>query len=140
MIEGAILAGLGALATLLAFGQPAWLPSGQVGPGLAPRILAAMLVGVGLLRLWRGGRSLPGCGSETLRPALLLAAAAIGFAVLLPRGGFLAASMVCVFVAAMAAPGARPGPALFCAGIVTGSGAALFVGLLGLPLRLLPAP
>lgn len=140
MIEGAILVGLGFLATILAFGQPAWLPSGQVGPGLVPRIFAAMLTVVGLIRLWRAERNPPGCDAASVQPALMLAASAVGFAVLLPKGGFLMAAATCVFVAAMAAPGSRPGPAMLCAAGVTASGAALFVGLLGLPLRLLPAP
>jgi hypothetical protein len=136
-LPGTLLTSVGALMLAAALGQPAWLASGQVGPGFVPQGMAALLALLGLAALLRPAAGIAG-PRRTARPALFLLASVAGFALLLPLAGFLAASGLSGLLAALAAPGMRLRHAILVAAASMAGGAALFLGLLGLPLRALP--
>lgn len=131
---GLLLAGLGCAALVVALGQPFRLPSGRPGPGFVPVLLAAALVGLGLLHAAGGLVRARGAGGA--RAGLALCGAVAGFALLLPWAGFLPASWAAGSLALAAAP-LRPAAALAGGGVLAAMSAALFLGALGLPTPLL---
>jgi hypothetical protein len=126
---GLLLAGLGGAALVVALGQPFRLPSGQPGPGFVPALLAAALVGLGLLQAAGSGAGAPAAGGP--RAGLALCGAIAAFALLLPWAGFLPACWAAGSLALAAAP--LPPAAALAGGLVLAAvNAALFLGALGL--------
>lgn len=141
MYIGISLSVIGFIITFLAFDQPRYLASGQPGPGLLAQLLAVALTLIGIAHLGmahlgkvRRRENFP--GRATLRPGVMLTVSAAAFAVLLRPAGFLVAASVCAFAATLAGRGTGPLAALAYGAAVAAASALLFVGLLGLPLRL----
>jgi hypothetical protein len=133
---GLLLAALGAAALLVALGQPFRLPSGRPGAGFVPVLLAAALIGLGLLHAAASAARVPAASGA--RAGLALCGAVAAFALLLPVAGFLAASWAAGSLALVAAP-LRPVAALAGGGALAAISAALFLGALGLPTPLIGA-
>lgn len=136
MYIGISLAVMGFIVSFLAFEQPRYLSSGQPGPGLMAQILAVALTLIGLAHVGSAWRREDFAGRGTLRPGVMLALSAVAFAVLLRPAGFIVAASVCAFAATLAGHGTRPLAAVLYGAGVAAASALLFVGLLGLPLRL----
>jgi putative tricarboxylic transport membrane protein len=80
-----------------------------MGPGYLPRVLALLLLGIGLAILigaFLGARE----RLEDWRPrgAIVLTLATLAFALLLERAGLVVATIACVAIAALAGRDARP--------------------------------
>jgi len=108
------LAVVGVLLWLVASQEPAML-DGRIGPGFVARVLAAGVVGIAALLLWRAlvGRHDAGFEGLRERPGNALAgpmllAGVLAFALLVPWLGLVPASAVSAGLAAFAAGDRRP--------------------------------
>jgi len=129
LASGLLLAGLGLAALLLASEQPFRLPSGRPGPGFVPNLLAACLLGLGLLHAVVGRAAPTVIG--VARAGAMLCGAVAAFALLLPVAGFLPACWATGSLALTAAPGWRLPTLLAVGALIATVAAVLFVGLLG---------
>lgn len=111
----------------------------RMGPGFMPMIIGAALTLFGALAI---GQSIVREGEEIgtveLRPVLLVFAGVFCFAMLIDRGGFLAAIVSLVICARLAGREVKPVEIGVLAAALALLGAAIFVWGLGLPLPLLP--
>lgn len=80
--------------------------AGRIGPGLAPRLLAIILCGLGALLMVRAHWSRePFDADIAWRPLLLVTTSIVAFALVLDRAGLLVAILAAVLVAGPAAAG-----------------------------------
>lgn len=135
---GLLLAALGVACLAIALGQPFRLPSGRPGPGFVPALLAASLTVLGLLHA-ATARGAAQAAPGGARAGLMLCLAVAGFALLLPRVGFLPASWAAGSLALAAAGGMRPLAILAGGGALALAATALFLSGLGLPTPVLGA-
>lgn len=106
----------------------------RMGPGFFPISLGALLVMLGggiVLGSMRINEQLP---ALNLRPWLVIPAAILAFALLLPRFGFAPAGLAVVILAGMADRGARIIPLALLATFLVPAVWALFALVLGVPL------
>lgn len=108
----------------------------QMGPGFLPRALAIMLMGLGAILvigdIWRERSSLV---TFRLR-SLLIPAALISFALLLPTLGLIAALVVLVVLSALAGENFNIRRSLILAAVLSVACWLIFVVFLRLPIRL----
>lgn len=127
------------LVAVLALVFSANLPVGRavsMGPGYVPRLLAWVLMGIGVILAGRAFViSGPRLESWHMRPLVLLCLAVLAFAALLEPGGLVVAIYAGVAVARAAAPGWRVLPVLLLATVLAVGSVLLFVHALGLSLR-----
>ncbi len=111
----------------------------DMGPGYVPRALAWIIMGFGLAIGGRGmsapRRALPACRPRPLASVLVSLAV---FALLLPRGGLVLATLATLGCATLAASDYRWRESLLFALVVTSFTVLLFVHGLGLPLAVWP--
>ena len=114
---------------------------GAPGPGLFPRVLALMLVGVGVwlvvLSLFRPGESL---GRWRLRGPLLISLSVVAFALTIRTPGLAVAGPASMLVAGAASPETRWRELAVFAAAVTLGCIGLFRSLLHLPIPILVIP
>ncbi|WP_302140377.1 tripartite tricarboxylate transporter TctB family protein [Halomonas alkalicola] len=106
----------------------------RMGPGFFPITLGALLVLLGcaiLLTAIRIGERLP---ALNLRPWLVIPAAVLAFALMLPRFGFAPAGIAVVILAGMADRGAKVMTLALLAAVLVPAVWALFALVLGVPL------
>jgi putative tricarboxylic transport membrane protein len=110
-----------------------------MGPGFLPACATAGLVVLALASLaGRGGVVVAACEQGSVRPLFFATAGVVGFALLVEPAGGLLAAMFLSSLAGLAA-GLSPLRAM-CHGCVLGAGSLLlFVHLLDVPIRMLPA-
>ena len=132
------LVALGALAFSLA-SQLTMGSAAAMGPGYVPRGLSVIIMIYGAVlgarALFSGTLPFPGV---ELRPLLLLSAAVVLFAVLLPLGGLAVTSFVIVICAGYAAYDVRMRENAIAALALAAFASILFVSVLGLPIKVLP--
>lgn len=140
-ILGLLLAALGATVLALAWTYPK-MPGQDVGPGMFPGAVAALLIVFGLAIFWRGRRGadrrLFAAGDWIVSPRHIFTGLAIvlgcaAYALLSDRIGFLLIAPPLLFVWHLAF-GVRPVPALASALIASLGFWALFYKGLGVPL------
>ena len=113
----------------------------DMGPGYFPVVLGALLLLFGLIALLGGvlSRARVPVPTVQIRPLLAVTASTIAFALLLDRIGLI----FTVFVSSLLASAARPRvlslPNLALALLLAGACTLVFIHLLGVPMRLLPA-
>jgi putative tricarboxylic transport membrane protein len=132
------LVALGALAFSVA-SQLTMGSAAAMGPGYVPRGLSILIMIYGAVLCARAlfsGR-LPFPGIE-LRPLLLLSAAVVLFAVLLPLVGLAVTSFVVVVCAGYAAYDVKLRENAIAALVLAAFASILFVSVLGLPIKVLP--
>lgn len=115
--------------------------AGRIGPGYAPRVLALILLGLGLLMVARSALSTE--AAETVfapRPVVLVLAAVLAFAIIFSHAGLVPAILVSVAIATFAAPENRPSTALAVGAVLSLASWALFVKALKLPIPVLKLP
>jgi len=133
---GAVFVAFGTAA--LAFG---WnYPTGsatRMGPGYFPMLLAAVLVGFGIVVALAGLRNqaIP-FERMAFRPAAAIAGAILVFAALLPLAGLVPASAAVVAIGSLGNRESRPAEVLLSAMLLSAFNAALFVWGLGLSIKL----
>ena len=111
----------------------------RMGPGYLPTALSWLLGGLGLIVALRGFTiDGPQLASWAWQPLIALSLSLIAFALLLERGGLIIAIIVTTLIASLATPHHRPLTTLTLGVALSAMSAALFIGLLGLPLRLWP--
>lgn len=106
----------------------------RMGPGFFPISLGALLMTLGggiVLGAFRANERLP---ALNLRPWLVIPAAILAFALLLPRFGFVPAGIAVVILAGIADRGARIVPLALLATLLVPAVWALFALVLGVPL------
>ena len=132
------LVALGALAFSLA-SQLTMGSAAAMGPGYVPRGLSVIIMIYGAVlgarALFSGALAFP---AIELRPLLLLSAAVVLFAVLLPLAGLAVTSFVVVICAGYAAYDARLRENAIAALALAAFASILFVSVLGLPIKVLP--
>ena len=132
------LVALGALAFSLA-SQLTMGSAAAMGPGYVPRGLSViiMIYGavLGVRAVFSGQLPFPGI---ELRPLLLLSAAVVLFAVLLPLVGLAVTSFAIVICAGYAAYDVRLRENAIAALVLAAFASVLFVSVLGLPIKVLP--
>ena len=118
------------------------LPVGRavsMGPGYVPRLLAWVLMSIGVLL---AGRSCvlhgPRLDSWAIRPLVMLTISVLVFALLLERAGLVIAIFIAVGIARAAAPDFRPIPVLGLCAVLSAGSVGLFIYALGLPMRAWP--
>lgn len=124
----------------------------SMGPGWFPLVLGLLLtalgVSVALPALWRlysrkhpspVGQLLDDDGAVIWRPIAAVMLALLGFAILLPVAGLVIATFTLVLTGAAAGQSLRWREAASLAAGLSAVVAVLFVGVLGIPLDLLPA-
>jgi putative tricarboxylic transport membrane protein len=140
-----LLAGLSLVAlALFALWASANLPAGtlrSVGPGLMPRAVAVVILGVGaaiaVASLVRGGEPL---GRWSLRGPFFISLAIVAFALTIRSVGLVLAGPVVVVVSGAASPEARPVELVVFAAVMTAFCVGLFRFALGLPIPVLIIP
>ena len=134
----AFLVALGALACALA-GELTMGSAAAMGPGYVPRGLAILIMiygaVLGLRALFSGRQPFP---AIAWRPLLLVSAAVVLFALLLPRLGLAITSLAVVLTAGVAAYDARLRENALLAVALAIFAVLLFVSVLGLPIRVWP--
>lgn len=108
---------------------------GRIGPGYAPRLLGALLMGIGALLSLRA--PFTSDAIETTfrpRPVLLVLAAVLAFAIAFKFGGLIPAILASVMIANFAAPENGWQSAIGLGGILALFSWALFVKALKLPI------
>ncbi len=111
----------------------------RMGPGYLPTVLSWLLGGLGLIIALRGFTiDGPALAAWAWRPLIALSASLIAFALLLERGGLVIAIIVTTQVASLATPHHRPLSTFLLGVVLSAMSAALFIGLLGLPLTIWP--
>ncbi len=134
----AFLVALGALAFSLA-SQLTMGSAAAMGPGYVPRGLSVIIMIYGAVlgarALFSGRLPFP---SIELRPLLLLSAAVVLFALLLPLVGLAVTSFVIVLCAGYAAYDVRLRENVIAALALAAFASILFVSVLGLPIKVLP--
>ena len=132
------LVALGALAFSLA-SQLTMGSAAAMGPGYVPRGLSVIIMIYGAVlgarALFSGALPFP---SIEPRPLLLLSAAVVLFAVLLPLAGLAVTSFVVVICAGYAAYDVRMRENAIAALALAAFASILFVSVLGLPIKVLP--
>lgn len=127
---------------LLARHLAADLPMGRLvrmGPGYLPIVLAWILAGLGVLIAVRGlTTDGPRLEAWAWRPLIALTASLVCFALLLERGGLVAAIIATTVVSSLAAPGIRVLPTILLGVTLSALSTVLFIWLLGLPLTVFP--
>jgi hypothetical protein len=73
-----------------------------------------------------------------LRAAVFVAGSVLAFGALIDQAGYVPAVMATMVIASCASPQVRPMRALALAAVVAAALAALFIGVLDQPMRLLP--
>jgi hypothetical protein len=138
-LAGLLFAAFGAAAIWLASDYPYGTPT-RMGAGFVPIGLGWWLVGLGGAIAAAGfvphaAQKLP---QSDARPLLFLLLGVAAFAVLLERGGLVAAIAACVGVARLAEQPYRWREVALLAGGLAVAGALIFVVGLGLPIPLVP--
>ena len=132
------LVALGALAFSFA-SQLTMGSAAAMGPGYVPRGLSVIIMIYGAVlgarALFSGALPFP---SIELRPLLLLSAAVVLFAVLLPLAGLALTSFAIVICAGYAAYDVRMRENAIAALALAAFASILFVSVLGLPIKVLP--
>ena len=132
------LIALGALAFSLA-SQLSMGSAAAMGPGYVPRGLSVIIMIYGAVlgarALFSGQLPFP---AVELRPLLLLSAAVVLFAILLPVVGLALTSVVIVVCAGYAAYDVRMRENAIAALALAAFASILFVSVLGLPIKVLP--
>ena len=132
------LVALGALAFSLA-SQLTMGSAAAMGPGYVPRGLSVIIMTygavLGVRALFSGALRFP---AIELRPLLLLSAAVVLFAVLLPLVGLAVTSFAIVICAGYAAYDVRLRENAVAALALAAFASILFVSVLGLPIKVLP--
>jgi hypothetical protein len=110
----------------------------DMGPGYFPRILAIMLIGLGLALVMSTLRQGPvrlGGGRVPLWSVLMICAALVSFALLIEQHGIIPAIFSAVFLSTFASDNRNIARALVLAAATAVSCAVLFVYLLGLSMK-----
>ena len=113
----------------------------QMSTGYMPWLISVSLLFVGSViavkALWTGtaGELEP---HRWLRPLLGVSAALIGFMFTLDRFGLIASSIILVLISGVASRDTRPAGLVIWAVVLAAGSAAIFVYLIGLPIRLWP--
>jgi Tripartite tricarboxylate transporter TctB family len=110
-----------------------------MGPGYMPRVLALMLVAIGVAAAIRGLRG----RAETLgalrwRPVLAIVAAVVGFALLASKGGLVLAAMWLLVVANLATSQWRAREVVISTAVLVPFVALVFIAGLGLQMKVWP--
>lgn len=105
VLSGLLFAAIGAAGLWFARDYPVGTPL-RLGTGVFPRILCWGLIGIGAIVLVRGLLTRgPGLGTWAWRPVLLIAAAAVSFALLIETAGLFVAMLVMMGLGALAGHG-----------------------------------
>jgi hypothetical protein len=134
---GAIYLAFGAAGVWFGWAYPMGT-AGRMGAGYFPKVLAAILIGFGVIAMLRGLR-IEGPALETIspKPLLLILAACSLFGVLLEPLGLIGALFILIVMTAMASSQFRWSPvALLGAAALTGLCALVFVKGLSVPMPL----
>ncbi len=131
-----ILVGAGALYALSDLRMGTAL---RMGPAYVPTLIAWAIIGVGAMVLI-GALAIPGPSLESWawRPLLFVCGATAFFGVVVGKIGLILAGFGVVVIACLAVPGLSWPKILVFAAAISSAAAALFSGLLGLPMRLWP--
>jgi len=130
----------------IAFGASAlWIGSGykvgtlqRMGPGYFPVLLGTILCGLGLVIAFRGAAaSTTTLSRGALRPFLVLIAI-VAFAVLLPKGGLVLASLALVVISSLAGHEFRPKEVVITAAVLIVFSVVAFAWGLGLRFTIWP--
>ena len=113
----------------------------RMGPGYFPRMLCAILVGIGLFVAVKG-LIVKGEAPDGLhwRPLLLITLAVVGFAGLITTAGLAPAALAVVLLGAAGGPEFRMLEAAILAVLLAGAAVALFIFGLGMPLAIFNMP
>ena len=137
-VMGVLLAALGAAAVYFS-SKLSMGTAVRMGPGYFPTLVAWILIGFGVVIF---ARSMiitgPAIESGRARPLLLVLAAVLAFALGIEHLGLAATIAVMVVIAGLASSDSRPLEVAIAAVVLAGFSCALFIALLGLPMRALP--
>ena len=107
VLSGLLFAAIGAAGLWIAREYPLGTPL-RLGTGVFPRILCWGLIGIGGIVLVRGLMTHgPGLGTWAWLPVILIAAAAVAFALLIEPAGLLAAMLALMVLGGLAGQGHR---------------------------------
>lgn len=133
---GLLFAVIGAAALLYARRYPIGDP-GQMGPGFFPSVLSVVLIVLGGVNIVRSlGASAEQLGRIAFKPALLVTAGVVSFAVGIDRIGLVPSILVLVLLGSLAGTRFRPREAIPVAVALALLSAAIFVYGLKLPFAL----
>ncbi|MEJ0018561.1 MAG: tripartite tricarboxylate transporter TctB family protein [Acetobacteraceae bacterium] len=111
----------------------------RLGTGVFPRILCWGLIGIGGIVLVRGLLTHgPGLGRIAWRPVLLVAAAAVSFAMLIEPAGLFVAMVVMMVLGALAGTGHRLKEFTVFAAIMLVLAWVIFIWGLAMPIKVFP--
>lgn len=113
----------------------------RMGPGYFPRLLCAVLVGLGVLIALRGlvrGGEMP--GRLNWRPLVMVTTAIVTFALLISTAGLLPAALAIVLLGAFGGPEFKPVEAVILAVLLSAGAVALFKLGLGMPFPIFAFP
>jgi hypothetical protein len=138
-LAGLLFAAFGAVAVWLAADYPYGTPT-RMGAGFVPTGLGWGLVALGAAIAVAGliARDTDALPQSDTRPLLFLLLGVAAFALLLERGGLVAAIAACVAVARLAERPYRWREVVLLASGLASAGALIFVLGLGLPIPLVP--
>jgi hypothetical protein len=115
----------------------------RMGPGYFPSLLSIVMIAIGCAITISGWRNASDSADDTLplnlRGGAIIIGSVVLFAIILPRGGLLAAIFVLVVTSSVAAGRGFHWQTIVLAAALTVFSAVVFVKLLGLPVPLWPA-
>lgn len=136
VLAGLLFIALGAMGFVVALSYP-FGSLQEMGPGFFPRVLGVVLIGFGLVTLFRGLRSGERVeGVWTFWPLLLLVVALVAFGWLIERLGLIPAVVALVVISALAGKEFHWGETLVLTVVLCLLALAIFVWGLGLPYAL----
>jgi putative tricarboxylic transport membrane protein len=113
----------------------------DMGPGYFPVVLGGLLLFFGLIAALSGvfAHARAPISTAPIRPLLAITASIVAFALLLDRIGLIFTVLVCSLLASAARPRVLNPSNLALAVLLAASCTFVFIRLLGVPMRLLPA-
>jgi hypothetical protein len=135
---GLMFIAIGALGLFLSRNYPVGTAL-RMEPGYVPRLLCWGIIGVGVITAGRG--LLAGDTALTRwhwRPLVFVLGGLMAFRYLIEPGGLIAATVVCVVLAAIGSREVKMTDTLLLAGGLAAAAVALFVYALGLPMQMWP--
>jgi Tripartite tricarboxylate transporter TctB family len=131
---GLMFAGFGIAALWVGADYPQGVP-GRIGPGYLPRLLGILLAGIGLFLMVRSFWTRDAIDTVIAwRPALLVLAGVVAFALVFEASGLVPAILVSVAISNFATPENKWTTAVVLGAILAVFAWALFVKALALPL------